>query len=54
MKLILDKFKKYYATYDARTKTLTLQGKIPIKEWIELRLLIKMYNIELNDIRLNW
>mgnify|MGYP003291918129 CR=1 FL=1 len=54
MKLILDKFKKYYATYDARTKTLSLQGKIPMKEWVELRLLIKMYNIELNDIRLNW
>ena len=54
MKLILNKFKKYYATYDEKNKILYLQGKIPIKEWIELRLLIKMYNIELNDIRLNW
>ena len=54
MKLILDKYKKYYATYDARQKILTLHGKIPMKEWIELRLLIKMYNIELNDLRLNW
>ena len=54
MKLILDKFEKYCPEYDVKDKILFLKGKIPINKWIELRLLIKMYNLEIDDIRLNW
>lgn len=53
MQLILNKFEKYYPVYDAKEKELHLYGKIPMKEWMELRLLIKMYNIELNDLKVN-
>ena len=53
MKIILDKFKKYYPEYDAKEKELHLYGKIPVEEWMELRLLIKMYSIELNELKVN-
>lgn len=53
MKIILDRFKKYYPEYDAKDKELHLYGKIPMKEWMELRLLIKVYNIELNNLIVN-
>ena len=53
MKIILDRFEKYYPEYDAKDKILHLYGKIPMKEWMELRFLIKLYNIELNDLRVN-
>jgi hypothetical protein len=53
MQIILNRFKKYYPEYDAKDKELHLYGKIPMEEWIELRLLIKVYNIELNNLRVN-
>lgn len=50
MKLILDRFAKYYPEYDPKYKELTLTGAIPVSEFLELKLLIKMYGIELNNI----
>ena len=54
MKLLLDKYEKYLPEYDSNTKELALRGKIPVKEFVELRLLIKMYRLEVNEIKVNW
>lgn len=50
MQLILNKFQKYYPEYDAKDKELTLYGSIPVSEFLELKLLIKIYNIEVKNI----
>ena len=50
MKLILDKFQKYYPEYDAKDKELTLSGSIPVSEFLELKLLIKIYSLDIKNI----
>lgn len=54
MKIILDKFKEYYPEFNYKEKILYLSGKIPVSEFMGLRLLIKMYRLDVKDIRVNW
>ena len=50
MEIILNKFQKYYPEYDAKEKELTLYGSIPVSEFLELKLLIKTYNLDIKNI----
>lgn len=54
MKIILDKFKQYYPEFNYKEKILSLTGKIPVSEFVGLRLLIKIYRLDVKDIRVNW
>jgi hypothetical protein len=54
MKIILDKIKRYYPEYDIKDKILYLKGKIPVNEFLGLRLMIKNYRLDVKDIRVNW
>jgi hypothetical protein len=54
MKIILDKFEKYVPEYDAKEKILYLKGKMPVREFMGLKWLIKVYRLDIKDIRLNW
>jgi len=53
-KIILDKFKRYYPEYDIKDKVLYLKGKIPVNEFLGLRLMIKIHKLDVKDIRVNW
>lgn len=50
MKIILSEFEKYYPRYDAKEKTLFLQGKMPVKDFIYLKQLIKNSKIEIQNL----
>lgn len=50
MQIILSEFKEYYPRYDAETKTLFLQGKMPVKDFVYLRKLIKCSKFKIEDL----
>lgn len=54
MKIILDKFERYYPEYDIKDKVLYLKGKISVNEFLGLRLMIKIHKLDVKDIRVNW
>ena len=54
MKTILNNLEKYCPEYDVAEKVLYLKGNIPVKVFMWLRLMIKMYKLEVKDIRVNW
>lgn len=53
MKIILDRYKKYYPEYDPATKILQLHGKIPVVDFVALRVMITYIKEEVKDIRVN-
>lgn len=53
MSKILRMFSKYYATYNPRSKVLRLYGKVPVKEFVYLKSLLKCIREEVSDIRIS-
>lgn len=53
MKVILELYKEYYPSYNVRHKILSLYGKIPVREFVALKELLKSVREEVKDIRVN-
>lgn len=53
MQEILYRFRRYYPWYDRQHKVLSLKGKIPVKDFVELKRMLKLTKEEVEDIRVN-
>jgi hypothetical protein len=53
MKLLLERYARYYVEYDVETKILFIKSDIPVIDFMGIKHLLKYIKEEVKDIRVN-